>query len=261
MGSLQDGGIGEDYQDYDQCSQTIATITSSEALVLTGDTVDLTITEENTGDVNLYDISVEVDDGSTAPSPDWTLVHPPNAYLVGNTDNILEPGEKWEWTISGVVVNADTTYTARAYGKDPADIPHTYNEDPDEEDSVTVNTISPDTEVTISASETLVYPGDTVDLTVTEENTATDPAAILTNVYVEVDDLSTALSPDWTLVHPPDVYVVGNTDNILEPGEKWQWTISGVVVNADTTYTATGHGTDPLGNDVTHPQYPDEQIQ
>jgi hypothetical protein len=45
---------------------------------------------------------------------------------------------------------------------------------------------------------------------------------------------------------------------VLDPGEAWTW----VVVTApeqDVTVTATGFGTDPLGNVVTWPGDPDER--
>ncbi len=47
-------------------------------------------------------------------------------------------------------------------------------------------------------------------------------------------------------------------DGILEPGETWSWTFQVTIWNA-TTFTATGTGTDSLGNSVTYPDYPEEQ--
>jgi hypothetical protein len=33
--------------------------------------------------------------------------------------------------------------------------------------------------------------------------------------------------------------------NVMNPGELWQWNITGVTVTVLTTFTATGHGLDP----------------
>jgi len=74
-------------------------------------------------------------------------------------------------------------------------------------------------------------------------------------VAVDANGTPIAGSP---LTAPPD------SDDAVDPGvlnvgEIWSWTVSAVPVSVDTTFTATGHGTDSLGNDVTYPQYPSEQ--
>jgi uncharacterized repeat protein (TIGR01451 family) len=107
--------------------------------------------------------------------------------------------------------------------------------------------IWPDTKVTIAIdpSQTRVQPGDSVTLTITEENTGYEP---LTNPYVTVYANG---SLHATLVAPPDT---GDTDadGILDPGETWTWTISSSPITGPTTFTAWGFGTDPLDNDVSH---------
>ncbi|MFC1634471.1 hypothetical protein ACFL5Z_06475, partial [Planctomycetota bacterium] len=117
--------------------------------------------------------------------------------------------------------------------------------------TVPVTVISPDTLVNISTSAAQVVSGGTVDLTVTEQNTGDDP---LDSPYVEV-------SPGgYTLNKASTYYVSGDTngDGILDTTETWTWIITGVVVNADTTFTAIGHGTDSLGNDITYDPGPPE---
>ncbi|PLX20780.1 hypothetical protein C0584_04820, partial [Candidatus Parcubacteria bacterium] len=105
---------------------------------------------------------------------------------------------------------------------------------------------TPNTLLDISVSSSTVYAGDTVDLTITEENTGD---VKLNNPYVDVFDGSATT----TLNKASASFVDGddNDDGILDPEETWQWIITGVVVNSDTSYTATGHGTDALGGDVT----------
>jgi uncharacterized repeat protein (TIGR01451 family) len=114
--------------------------------------------------------------------------------------------------------------------------------------------IQPDTEVTIVSSAAVVVVGGNVNLTVTETNTGDDP---LTDPCVVVND---GISDIFTVVAPPDD---GDTDSnsVLDVGETWSWTRTSGAITATTTFTATGHGTDKRGNDVTYPGHPDEQDQ
>jgi len=246
----EDNGTPITYPDYpdEQAQITVYTISpdtmvgisTSASVVQAGGTVNLTITEQNTGDDDLTGAYVHVDNGI------GDLSAPPDSGDDG--DGILEVGETWSWTVSGVVVSAYTTFTATGHGTDSLGGDVTYPAYPDEQDTVNVDVVSPNTTVTIDASAYLIYAGDTVDLTVTEENTG---GVDLTGAYVHVDNGVGDLSA------PPDSGDDG--DGILEVGETWSWTVSGVVVNANTTFTATGHGTDSLGGDVTYPAYEYEQ--
>ena len=86
-----------------------------------------------------------------------------------------------------------------------------------EQDTVDVDTISPDTQVGISASASTVYAGDMVDLTLSESNTGDDP---LTNVSVTVNDGSSDIATlDETDASWSDNG--GNGDAVLDPGETW----------------------------------------
>ena len=246
-GDLHDISVGEDpfnivkqVQSLVMNPTTITTISSSAAQVTTGGTVDLTVTEQNDGDVDLTSAYVDVDNGV------GTLSAPPTSG--DDADGILEPGETWSWTVLNVVVNADTTFTATGHGTDPLLSDITYPGDPEEQDTVDVVVMNPTTIVSISSSASQVTAGGTVDLTVTEQN---DGDVDLTGAYVDVDN------GVGTLSAPPDLGDDG--DSILEPGETWSWSVLGVVVNADTTFMATGHGTDPLNNDITYPNDPEEQ--
>ncbi len=53
-------------------------------------------------------------------------------------------------------------------------------------------------------------------------------------------------------------YGSGNDDEILNPGETWCWNITGITVDDETTFTATGNGTYD-GIEVTYTNDPDEQ--
>lgn len=61
MGSLDDDGIGEDYIQYDQDPHTTASIFSWPPEVVAGGSVDLTVTEANTGSTSLTNVHVEVE--------------------------------------------------------------------------------------------------------------------------------------------------------------------------------------------------------
>ena len=77
--------------------------------------VDLTVTEHNNGDVDLTSPYVNVSPGG------YSLNKASAYYVSGDTgdDGILGTGETWTWVITGVVVNADTTFTANGHGLDP----------------------------------------------------------------------------------------------------------------------------------------------
>ena len=233
---------------------TLAHIDASAPLVYAGQTVDLTVSEQNTGNAPLTNVSVTVNDGSS----DIATLDETDASWSdngGNGDAVLDPLETWSWTISGVIVNAATTFTATGYGEDPGGNPVTWPDFANEQDTVDVDTISPDTQVGISASASTVYAGDMVDLTLSESNTGDDP---LTNVSVTVNDGSSDIATlDETDASWSDNG--GNGDAVLDPGETWSWTISGVTINTSTTFTATGDGTDSLGNSVTYPGHSGEQ--
>ncbi|MGB6873847.1 MAG: hypothetical protein WBE46_06915 [Dehalococcoidia bacterium] len=243
MGSLEDDGIGEDFIRYEQSPSTITTIASSATMVVSGDTVDLTVTEANpiaSSSVNLTNPSVEVWKNGTLIA---TLVWPPDSGEAVDL-YVLNVGETWSWTIPSGPITATTTFVAIGSGIAPGDFLVTYPGDQNERDDVTVDTFEPNTITTITASETLVMSGDSVALTVTEENTGGDP---LTNPYVEVWKNGTLIA---TLVAPPDSGDNGN--NILDPLETWSWTISSGPITTTTTFVALGFGTDSLGHEVSY---------
>lgn len=217
---------------------TLIDITSSAAQVISGGTVNLTVTETNDGTSNLTNVSVTVDNGV------GTLNSASPNFSGDDGDAVLEPGETWMWLVNGVVVNTNTTFVATGSGTDPLGTIITFPGDQDERDSVSVTTITPSTIVDISSSASTVPVGGTVNLTVTEQN---DGTANLTNVHVDVDNgigSLTSLSPNFS---------GDDGDAVLEPGETWMWLVNGVVINASTTFMATGFGTDPGGTVITYP--------
>jgi len=149
------------------------------------------------------------------------------------------------------VVDVDTTNTAEAEGEDEiGGIVGPVS------DSATNLVIKPDTLVTITPSVWETFPGGNVTLTITEENTGD---VDLTSPSVDLYDGTSTVSYDNT---SPEFVAASDTDGDgeLDVGEIWEWSVQ-TTISTTTTFTATGHGIDPLGNDVTYPDYPDEQAE
>ena len=228
---------------------TMVNISASAYLVYAGETVDLYITEYNNGDDPLTNVHVNLTYGTSTSTLDKTT-----ATENITNDNILEVGETWSWTVSDVIVTSATTFNATGYGIDSLGNPVTYPDYEGEQDNVTVYTIAPNTEVNISASAYLVVAGTNVTLYITEYNNGDDP---LTNVSVTVAAGASVIA----VLDETDStwgYTI-NSDDVLDIGETWNWTIYNVTVDDETTFTATGNGTDSAGNPVTYPDYEDEQ--
>ncbi|MGB6873472.1 MAG: hypothetical protein WBE46_04945 [Dehalococcoidia bacterium] len=243
--SFATGHLGErDTVDVDTIEpDTITTITSSATEVVSGGSVLLTVTEQNTGDDPLTNPYVQVRKNGVLLT---TLVAPPSSGDNGN--NILDTTETWTWSnVPSGPITALTTFEALGFGTDSL-----LNEISfatghlGERDTVDVDTIEPDTITTITSSATLVDPGDSVLLTVTERNTGGDP---LTNPYVEVRQ-------NGVLIHTLDETTPGwssniNGDAVLDVGETWTWTnIPSNPITVATTFEALGFGTDSLLNEI-----------
>jgi uncharacterized repeat protein (TIGR01451 family) len=90
---------------------TAVSITPDVFETLPGGNVILTITEKNTGDCDLENISVVLDPGSTVLDKD-------HYYTGGDTlnDGILSVGEVWTWQIS-TTISQDTDFIVNGFGK------------------------------------------------------------------------------------------------------------------------------------------------
>ncbi len=219
---------------------TLVSITTSDATVYANGTVTLTVTEENKGDVPLTSPSVVVDNGV------GTLSAPPTTGDT-NANGVLDVGETWSWTVTEVVVSGDTTFTALGHGIDPLNNDISFaNGYTNEKATVDVDVIAPHTTLTITADVYETTPGGNVWLTIADTN---DGDVNLTNCYVELYEgsiLIATLDKNSIEFQGVDDPVVGEMD----AGETWTWLIQ-LTVSSDTTYTAVGHGTDPLGMDIT----------
>jgi len=227
------------FGNYQGIPDTAVTISTSADTVYAGDTVDLTVTESNTGDVDLTGAYVDVDNGV------GTLSAPPTSGDDG--DGVLEPGETWNWTVSGVVINADTTFTANGHGTDPLGNDISYaNGYLDEQDSVAVDVIHPHTTMS-----TITYVYDTVtgnvEITIIDTNDGDVPLTDA-HIHLRANGVEYGFSP---MDEESPEFVGGDTSNpgVMDPGESWEWYV--VVTITETTYfEAWGHGIDPLGGPV-----------
>jgi hypothetical protein len=240
---------------------TMVNISASAITVYAGDTVDLTITEQNTGDDPLTNVYVELYKDASLHS----TLDKDSAGFTGdvNANGKLDVGETWQWIVTGVTVSADTNFEVLGFGTDSLGNEISYEEGYlGEKDDVDVYVIDPDTMVSIiaeidGASVSMVSAGDSVDLVITEENTGNDQ---LTNVYVEVYQGGSLIA---TLDETSLEYTGGDNGNgILDVGETWSWKLIGVIVNAETKFEVLGFGTDSLGSEVSYAEgYMDEKAE
>jgi uncharacterized repeat protein (TIGR01451 family) len=192
--------------------------------VLIGGTATFTIRAQNTGNVDLTNVTL-----SDVPACD-TLTGP-----TGDTDgdNELDTTETWSWMCTVDNVTADFTNTATVTGTPPTG--------PDVSDSDTAEVIVIVEASAITATKDpptqSVLSGGTATFTITAYNTGN---VDLSNVTVS------DVPPCDTLTGP----VGDDGDGVLQPTETWSWTCTVDNVTADFTNTATVTGTPPTGPDV-----------
>ena len=110
---------------YPTVPDTMVTIATSavDDIVIAGQSVNLTVTEINTGTANLNNVHVYL---TYDAAPQVTL-NETTAIESMTNDNILEVGETWTWnattnpgpanSLHDIVVNAQTTFTVNGYGE------------------------------------------------------------------------------------------------------------------------------------------------
>ena len=104
---------------------TRVTITSSPPTVSSGGSVILTVTEENTGDVDLTNPYVEIWKNDDAHLT--TLEAPPDTGDVGDP-GVLNVGETWTWEYDSGPITSTTTFVALGFGTAPHDLEVKYAE-------------------------------------------------------------------------------------------------------------------------------------
>jgi hypothetical protein len=241
-------------------------------------TVDVKVTECNTGDVPLSDVKVEIT--SDAPmDPIVTLgyglgmIPPTKETSPTGTPGILDVGECWEWDCGSVTLPLDMgpldvtrKFTAIGFGTTPP-FPPTYPDglvitwvpglEPgvpgyNEKAELTVDQERPGTEVTVvsvPAAGATLKALDPIAFTVKECNKGNIP---LYNVAVawENNKGGTAEYASGTLDASTAIESMTD-DDILEVGECWTWEFSGAMTLTDVCFDFYGTGTTrPLSTDT-----------
>jgi uncharacterized repeat protein (TIGR01451 family) len=199
------------------------TKTADPAVVNVGDPVAFTLTVDNTGDSDLSDVEV------TDDLPGCTLSAPSG----DDGDDVLQPDETWTYTCSVTAGSGDLENTGSVTATDEAG-----GTVSDDSDPVFVDVINPYVGFRKDVSPTVAHVGDTVNFTITVENTGD---SVLSNVVVE-DDL-----PGCTLEGPEG----DDGDEILGLTETWVYTCSVAAGDEDIVNTATLTATDEAENTVT----------
>jgi hypothetical protein len=236
---------------------TQVSITPDHTVIPTGAPVVWTIVERNDTPTGYFPVGLDgprVELSSDGGVTSFATLTAATAGMTGDDGNgVLNAGEAWTWTVTTNPVQ-DATVTATGFGTGPRSRVITFPSDAEERAAASVDVIAPSTVVGISAAPARATSGSQVTWTVTERN---DGDVSLTAPFVRVDtdggddgDLATLSAPPAT--------GDGNADGVLDPGETWTWTVT-TNPTADVTVTATGHGTDPLGRDITFPADPDER--
>ena len=197
------------------------------------ESVVLEFSETNDGTGDLTSVSVTANNGCTLSRVQQND---------GDDDETLENGETWVYRCT-VSPTSTTTYTATASGTDDLGRSVTWCDtgevtnatrkcDQDEQAAITVTVINPSTTLTKTASAQVTY-------TYVESNNGD---VDLTNPQVTDDKCANV------------TYASGDDgDGVLEVGESWTYTCTTTFSgDTDVTNTATGSGTDPLGDDVTY---------
>jgi hypothetical protein len=239
---------------------TQLSVTADRTVIPSGAAVVWTVVERNDTPAGYFPAGltaprVELStDGGAASFASLTASSP---GMTGDDGNgVLNVGEAWTWTVTTNPVQ-DATVTATGFGTGPRARVITFPTDPDERAAASVDVINPSTVVGISAGaapSVAVVPGSSVTWTVTERN---DGDVALTAPFVRLDS-DGGDDGDLATLSTPPASGDGDTDGVLDPGETWTWSFTTNPVG-DVTVTATGHGVDPLGRDITFPADPDER--
>jgi uncharacterized repeat protein (TIGR01451 family) len=206
-------------------------------LLVVGDPVTFTYIVTNTGGNDLTNVVVSDDQGLT-PMRDVT-------DIVGDEDNILEPGEIWSYTAVSVVIAGQYTnigsVTALSNAGAVAD------SDPANYFGVLA---SIDIEKFVNGLDADTPPGPILDVgdIATFTYVVTNTGNVPLNNVVVVDDNGTPLADDFN-----PTYVSGDigNDGVLEPGEIWLYTASKTVTLGSFCNIGTVTAATPLQTQVT----------
>jgi hypothetical protein len=135
-----------------------------------------------------------------------------------------------------------------------------HNDSNDKLTSITIPIAVPNTIVTITSNATEVDAGQSVLLTVTENNTGN---VNLNSPHVKILKNGALFADLAAPPHSGDTYTPAGVLNgsMNDQAEVWLWTLDSGPINETTVFTATGHGLEEgSGRDITYLNgYPDER--
>jgi hypothetical protein len=187
----------------------------------------------NTGNVPFVEVSVEpmhdcwVDD-MTGPS-----------HGVGDTDAMLEPGERWDYECHGQAGHGVLGFTVLAEGLGGSTI---------EEHLGLTYIVAHPIEVVVNASEISVSPGTVVTFSATATNVGAVAVDSVSAVGRLIEEGNPGPWPYFPMAGP--VHLVGNSDDLLEPGEMWEW-VEAETINSDA-YFDVDVAVDPVTEPGSH---------
>lgn len=225
--------------------------TAAPEVAVAGDSVTVTFTETNDGNVGLTNVSVTEDSSLCTLSPASVASLPPGGSQAFTCTVATPAGSAQIIDIVGIGHGlsplGDVTFCAT--GTTPANTVC----DAGEKATARIVTILPGTDLAAIASPTTAKEGDTVTFTVTEQNDGTAPTGYtaslaLANVSVTASAGTGATSAEVTACNtglasaPVKSGVGGNQDALLEPGETWTYscTVTAPADNFTLNFTGTG---------------------
>lgn len=189
------------------------------ANVLQGSNVKFTLNVRNLGDQNL-----------TITEFSDPLCSAPPAYGSGDDgDQILEPGENWQYTCTVTNVQTDFTNVAVVRAVDPNGI--TVEDD----ETAKINVVNAFIDLTKSANTPQIFKGQSATFTLKVKNTGT---AALGNL--DIIDAQCGNSAPWTThanpTDPSDILIIDpSNDGVLSANE--EWTFICTIPNAVADFT------------------------
>ena len=242
-------------------------LSPQEQRIRSGESAEITVTVTN-GATDLTDVSVIDPDPNNTDGLDLSAcaTQPDNEAISLSALGDLAANATLVIKCSTTELSEETGYEAVAIGTAPDN-----TTEPSGVSTAIVKIVSPSTDVSVSAQEggSMLIKLVVQTVVVTETN---DGDSDLTNVFVDVDaagigpDLTsmrlTRESPEFVRSHDvdPDDNFVANDDDVLNPGERWEWRVvvvgvagNVVLLDADATgmdITVSGYGTDELDGEV-----------
>jgi len=224
--------------------------------LIVGSPVTWTYDVTNNGDVGIQGASVTVSDDAGTPGVPGDDIAPDalldiDGYNTGDTNqnNVLDVGETWHYTASGTVTAGEYENTATVDGTAFDDVGNTAPVTDNETDCYSGSEPSIDIVKETNGTDNLcpvLAVGDTVTWTYDVTNNS---AFGITDVVVTDDNGNGVGADDF---HP--TYVSGDDGNgILDPGETWEYSATGIVALGHYENVATVDGTATDDNGYTAP--------